>query len=569
MNVECIRRYLDQELGVPEGLVELQSVSEERVQRVAHEVFRRVIESVVPTDEIRSIIMQRTPAIDFDVSKKIFTACIEAQKKKDFEKIFVESARLCAQKDAWVTAANFKNFRITDPRATVEIAMLCAEKDGAETAENFKKFGITNQADCIKIAMLCARQDGAETLFYLKNFGITDPQAIVEIVKICAQQNGWGVAEYFNVFNIGIQDSRVMEVVVYCLAHLPNAFKNAQHNKGFFGLGLPSPIHDKLTTVYQGAQDIVQDPSSELITALRGQEGFDESLTIPGNKEILLSIICFCLATEKADALRSPSIQKAISSLLWFRDPQTKLFVRDSLFDVISEGGVEELEGFFEGKIPTRAQSAQLAYVFMTMLFRMKNIAPSLREGIANDFLKHLRTSFSSAARTAAFIQFVLALNDAAAGAEDQKQFYKRFVSDSIRDKDALSKNLMPFRAAVALAIDVADLTYEQIQKEVSKRLPLPEGWQKTFEPLRKSESLFIYAARINSLSEPDRGKVLEALRTWTAEVQDGTFLENRYSQSPQLQKMKENLPAGEWDELISRWRTGRKENFGGFNSSS
>jgi len=53
------------------------------------------------------------------------------------------------------------------------------------------------------------------------------------------------------------------------------------------------------------------------------------------------------------------------------------------------------------------------------------------------------------------------------------------------------------------------------------------------------------------------------------AEVQDGTFLENRYSQSPQLQKMKENLPAGEWDELISRWRTGRKENFGGFNSSS
>ena len=199
-----------------------------------------------------------------------------------------------------------------------------------------------------------------------------------------------------------------------------------------------------------------------------------------------------------------------------------------------------------------------------TKTMRMTTIGPTLKERIVSNFLGRLRSDkefFLYTPRTVALIEFMRTLNDTVADAEKQQRLYGEFASS--KEKKTFSERMFLFRAATALRVDVADLTYEQIQQEVKQKVQFPEGWEQIFESLRRPESLFIYIGRTRLLNGFEQRKVLETLQKLMNDVVDGTFLENRYVQSPQLNEMKKlylqhpgHTEEG-WNELIGKWRSG------------
>ena len=589
MDVQDLRkdivRYLREEPSV-QG--EKQSVPDEKVREVAQTVFRKVVEGVLPEEERPKYISIIATATS-DVQRRIFDACVGVRKGGSLETVFLEAALACAEKDPKITVEDLSRIGPEREEDRVELAKRIAQSGSFFEQEKFsllERLKIEKESARIEITKVLFENIWESSRKYFQQAFLQSLEAIVKIsfftkkyidsqngraaiAKLCAQRVVWATAEYFGNFGITDQKARI-EIAAYFLAHSSKVFEDKEGRLAALPEGLLPyseglrPYSKELTESYNRAFEVFQNPSPDSFgSKLRAQKGFDKDVAVAGNRDLLLSIIFFCYALKRETSLESPDVQEAVLSILRFRDPSLKRVIRDSLLKLVAGGRVADFEKFVAGKIPGHAQSKTMAYVFLTAMFEMTNIDPGLKEQVVSDFLKRLEDKdfFLFTPRAAALIEFMGTLNDTVADPEKQQRLYNEFASS--KEKKTFSERMFLFRAAIAFKVNVADLTYEQIQREVKQRLPFPEGWIQVFESLRRPESLFVYASKIQLLGDAEKRKVLETLQNLMKDVVDKKFVENRYAQSPQLNEMKQRYlqcpghTERDWDELIRKWRSG------------
>lgn len=111
---------------------------------------------------------------------------------RDFEiesdKARLELAKLCIQQRVWDSLRNIRNFWL-DERMRIELAIYCVQKNGARTAENIADFCIYDEGARIEIAKLCAKQTLWGIERYISRFAIRNEKGRIEIAKFCAERD--------------------------------------------------------------------------------------------------------------------------------------------------------------------------------------------------------------------------------------------------------------------------------------------------------------------------------------------------------------------------------------------
>lgn len=148
------------------------------------------------------------------------------------QKMLYKIAKIAAANDGGETSEYIENYGLTDPKMLYKIAKIAAASDGAGTSENIENYGLTDQKMLFKIAKIAAANSGRGTSENIKNYHLTDQNMLYKIAKIAAAEDGGETSQYIQDYDLS--NEQQLQVLQICLAQITHV---ALENTDFLTLG--------------------------------------------------------------------------------------------------------------------------------------------------------------------------------------------------------------------------------------------------------------------------------------------------------------------------------------------
>ena len=526
------------------------------------------------------------------------------------QNMFFEIAKIAASQDGWGISQYIQNYGIQNQNMLFEIAKIAAAQSGWGASECIQSYGITDQNMLFEIAKTAAAQNGWITSQYIQNYGIQDQNMRFEIAKIAATQNGLGAIQYLRYYSL-LDEHRIkiLQLVLACTFHRAsetNDFSKLQELANILVLLSPTSQNPfgKLAEIckinipfYFETAEKKEQVKQTLKTAFVDLKKLAIALEV-SNKTLAL--------IEETIFNKHTNLQQQHKDLLWLYtlvthytlDPSKEAIKKSPLCDESMGSLLNSILKTIDPTLRTQATSALIEgynhpekrtslttlmgelkeeRLHLVILFgTMKGISPSMTKKICEELPE---TKYKDAKLMIPINEMMCAIYKSSTLHQQEQILGLIFASPKKGDREpkpAFDIRLAEYRNSqynwIAAVNSLLLFAQETILNSVTNTAELVHAWQafmwKAFylktevmdqffptfgQSKRYSNALIIYAARLQTLSQNEKDRLMPLLGNFANAVLDKTFPQIRYDlpESVHLKTLFSKNP-----ELLKKWQT-------------
>jgi hypothetical protein len=488
------------------------------------------------------------------------------------EQMLFEIAKIAAQQNGGVTSEFIENYGIKDEQMLFEIAKIAANQDGIWTSELIKNYGIKDEQMLFEIAKIAAQQNGSGTSYYIQNYGIKNEKMRFEIAKIAAQQNGYGTSFFIQKYGITNEQMRFEIAIVAAHRDGPDTSRNI---KNFFPLS-----EKKKREIFKIAMG--QDPDSIKFFNQYSFKDIDQS-------QVLKSIEF--ISNQKREDRNPHAVFLAFSKFVlddltgkqqnWVRDHQLIEAIDELRVPALRYELVMRLSDWINDT-PSRTRFDELQklepqWILAVLLF-VSLEKQGVKKAITNDLFEMINKNKKTYRNSFHFNPVLLALhalviNKLLTPLEKESVLNKMVAAFKEKNSSETTRNPKELLVQARLLQAVLGFGGEAVLKQpfplaqcletlFHQKVPLGTidsfgtKWIETISSKFRNENLlFVYAGKLGSLPDPDRGLMLRAYGQFLGSVLEGTYVKERYniSNNPHLKLISSKVDLQLWKTNTKR----------------